>query len=136
MLSRYHSFLEKWNQNMQPLSVNEVLKGARKLIEKPENWTQRVLARTPDGRVSEVANPAATQFCARGAVLRFLGVDDEYALTEYDAALYRALPDYAQGMGLAALPGGRVANYNNNSTHKRVLQLFDDAIKATETVPA
>jgi len=98
----------------------EILKAARDLIAKPENWTVGGLARNTDGVFVSVDSCDAVCFCALGAV-------DKISESPEDRnAAYEALRD--------SLGEGRrmVATFNDEHTHEEVLDLFSKAIAAEE----
>ena len=45
------------------MKPSEVLRKARALIEKPENWTQGVLSRSSDGEICLPGEPEAVCYC-------------------------------------------------------------------------
>lgn len=97
-----------------------ILKAARDLIAKPENWTTGGLARNTDGVFVSVASLDAVCFCALGAIDK---VSEDMAAR---SLAYERLRD--------ALGEGRrmVATFNDSSSHSEVLDLFSKAIKAAE----
>jgi hypothetical protein len=50
------------------MRTSEVLRQARKLIEKPESWTQRVRARDANGFETGALAPTAAAWCSDGAL--------------------------------------------------------------------
>ena len=95
----------------------EILKAARKLLADPAHWTQRVYAR--DKNESEVRpwSKEACQFCALGAVFKFIGTDDfEHPATQ---ALYQKAVS--------------ITIVNDVKGHDAVLQLFDEVIRDQAT---
>ncbi len=93
------------------------LKDARKLIEKPENWTQGAAARAKDGGETYCEGVYAVCFCAVGAIRR----------SEPGGCwgLLRAA-DYLRDV-CANIP-----EFNDNHTHAEVLAKFDEAIVLAE----
>lgn len=114
------------------MSTLQVLKAARKLIERPESWTQGSFAATAnDGSVDadvSTYSPYANCFCAWGAVRRAAS-DMGDIMLELPAmhALTKAL-DRDDG---GELPGGHIACWNDmpGRKHADVLALFDRAIE-------
>lgn len=97
----------------------EILKSARKLIEKPENWTQRAHARDYWGISVPSYSPFADCFCAVGAVQRVT-----------DAQRYCGSSEALDALSREA--GGHVPTFNDTHSHEEVLALFDTAIANLE----
>ena len=96
----------------------EILKVARALIEKPENWTQGTNARGKSGNPVICTGNAAVCWCAHGAITRAAkGV----WYGEADRALTRQCPPNVGYIYFNDTPG---------RTHPEVLALFDKAIEA------
>ena len=100
-----------------------VLRDARALISKPENWRQGAMAGCRfmggDIRMSlPTTHPMANCWCAAGAIKRVSATDKEFGNAIVALAFY-------------AMPGG-VAAFNDTHTHAEVLAAFDKAIEATE----
>jgi hypothetical protein len=97
------------------MTTLETLKAARKMIEKPENWTQGELGRKADG--TPIKNGAisslgqATCFCAAGALLMVIRGKRR-----------------APWNCLQAVMGDYVPSFNDTHTHAEVLAAFDAAI--------
>ncbi len=95
------------------------LRKARELLADPAHWTRNALARavTPEHNLScSPRDPTATCWCLRGA-------------------LHRVAPDRDTGWRAEAylerfVPGGKVAVFNDASTHAQVLALLDEALHA------
>lgn len=101
----------------QDMITREVLVAARKLIEKPEHWTQGQLAR---GRADHPCSPIslrARQWCAGGACKR--AAFDTGACGYGD--LYGLLSEHAP------LP---LTIFNDQVSHRDVLALFDRVIES------
>ena len=96
-------------------SVADVLREARKLIEKPEAWAQGESARDASGRRVPIQDPKAVCFCAVGAIWK---VSHE---SHSDAR-----------RALAQVVGNAVAFFNDSHTHAEVLAAFDAAISRAE----
>jgi hypothetical protein len=99
--------------------VTDILVRARKLIEKPENWTQEHYARNVAGEQTSTQAADAVCWCAIGAVLR---ADDTYPYSEAVGIASDLLRD-AMGM--------HPADFNDSHTHPEVLAAFDRAIEAS-----
>lgn len=97
-----------------------ILKAARDLIAKPENWTQGASARTKSGDEVSIGSSDAECFCANGAIFR---------VAETPRMGFRA-----QKFLKAELPESRrfVSTFNDSHAHSEVLALFSKAIKAAE----
>lgn len=99
-------------------STAEILKAARKLIEKPENWTKGAFARSAcKGRVRPKYKGAIC-FCSIGALQRV----SEGSYGDAIGFLKRELPEGFHG----------IMEFNDKSTHSEVLDLFSKAIAAAE----
>lgn len=94
-----------------------ILKAARDLIAKPENWTQGTYARDARGNEIGVRSDIAVCFCSLGAISAVSGNCD-------DAGMARD--------AIAALTRNGIVNFNDTHTHSEVLDLFSKAIKAAE----
>lgn len=101
------------------MGTKEILIEARKLIERPENWTQHVFARDENGKAVSMFKDSAKCFCMSGAVGRACNNDT--------AAWDRALD-------LLKLKVRRssIAIYNDDPKrkHSDVIKAFDRAIEA------
>ena len=131
---------------MQAIMVQAgaLLRDAREIIAKPENWTKRAYARSALGGVREVDDADATCWCllgaidlaecrrARGAVeahgCSMEGEESRHALVigiEWSDACDAAITRLAAETGGPALP-----SFNDAATHGEVLAALDRAIKA------
>lgn len=111
------------------MTASEVLRKARALIEKPENWTQGAYARGIDDAGQGIKD--ACSLCAVGSVYAI--TDDLKASGE--PVFRRVL--YWLGSALARpreppLDSAEVIAFNDTHTHAEVLSLFDRAIAAAE----
>lgn len=97
-----------------------ILKAARDLIAKPENWTQGANARTKSGDQVGIKDSDAACFCAIGAIWRVSDVD----------AMAEKARDFLRDE--LTLPKRFVSTFNDVSTHSEVLDLFSKAIAAAE----
>ncbi len=109
--------LEPMSAEMQA-EVITLLEKARKRISTPDKWCQRVSARDRAGEPALAGARDACQFCIVGAVRAKFSPYNERALHELRDHLPVEVPHY---------PGG-LASYNDNSTHERVLDLFNTTI--------
>lgn len=100
------------------MTTSEVLRKARALIEKPENWTQREVAR--DARGKPIWNPRDERVCKRCT----LGAVDAVAESYEQALAMRTVLWEACSMS--------ITDFNDTHTHAEVLSLFDRAIAAAE----
>jgi len=100
---------------MNNAEIKQVLIKARELISKPENWTQRAVARTPEGHRTSALSTNAVCYCAMGALIKI------YPL--YQGS--RHIGTLAKAMGTTD-----IAHYNDNHTHAEVLAMFDKAVTA------
>ena len=100
-------------------STAEILKAARKLIEKPENWTKGAFARSAKGSRVRPVYKGAVCFCSIGA-LQKVSVGGNY--TDAINFLRREVPEDCMG----------VMAFNDSRTHSEVLDLFSKAIAAAE----
>lgn len=98
-------------------TVKELLIEARKLIEKPENWTQGTFARDKNQKEVGSWESGAVCFCTIGALKHAFqeGVGGDIYYEAYDA-LYNSIDRM------------NVPKYNDSHTHEEVLAMFDRAI--------
>lgn len=102
------------------MNTLEVLIAARKVIEKPENWTQGTMVRDIYGEAIFIHSSRAVCFCAMGALHKVIGdTSDEWLNVVDDAAATLA----------SAARVDTVAGFNDIHTHAEVLALFDKAIE-------
>lgn len=113
-------------------AAHDLLKRAKALIEDPMRWTQNVYARNAYGREVSELSPDACRFCSMGALHRAAGIlaDDEPVATptQLKHAL-RALNEQV-GQQSSRLTHSMV-QFNDTSTHRAVMAVFDGAIQAT-----
>jgi len=99
--------------------TTEILKAARQLIEKREDWWDGRTRQSPPLRLCAVraVSVARHQYQSRGGLAGWFVLD----------ALFAALPP-------GAMAGGDcdIARYNDTHSHEDILALFDRAIAATE----
>lgn len=91
----------------------EILKAARKLIEKPENWTKGEYYRPTENGYC---------YCAIGALAEAAGVDPDGEVP--------GERELANALGSENL--WKVVEFNDSHTHSEVLDLFSKAIAAAE----
>lgn len=98
-------------------SVADILVEARKLIEKPENWTQGENARNDRGRHCMIDDPLAACWCMQGAIIKSAGPTEFTATRKAIDAFIGTIAEY-------------ITAYNDNPdrTHPEVLAAFDSAI--------
>lgn len=105
------------------MTPRELLVAARARVEDPARWTARAGARRSDGVSCHPRDPAATCWCASGAV--FAENADEtiegYALVRLDGVAHRLYPAHAT----------TVEGVNDELSHAAVLRVFDYAIAAS-----
>lgn len=105
-------------------TLADTLRDARALIDTPEKWTQRTIARDADGRTVPAVSSEAVCFCAEGALVR---ASNDSGWTTLARVMLRAvLPD--------DLPV-HVWNDARERTHADVLAAFDRAIEAAKATP-
>ena len=96
------------------MTASEVLRNARALIEKPENWTRYLYARDAKGNNAVPQSEEACAWCALGAITRVGGYE-------------KAAPVLKRLVRDADVP-----HFNDTKSHAEVLDLFDRAIAAAE----
>lgn len=107
-------------------TVKETLIAARKLIEKPENWTKGAHARDSEGVDVWPDDSSSVCFCASGAV-RLASSGSALELFIGQKMLEECLPP---SLGYDQIPS---FNDAPETTHADVLALFDRAIAACDT---
>lgn len=104
------------------VSTAEVLRRARALIEKPENWTQESYAADAQGNgISDPNDGAACRFCSVGAVARVLGIDGSLAEVHHAVKVLNDCTD-----------SGGIIDFNDSRSHAELLAVWDDAIAHAE----
>jgi len=102
------------------MTALDVLKAARKRIDKPENWLQGEFARTADGYLCESStDPTAAKWCMLGACNA-----SGYDATELGRQVRRLLVDVTGVLSLTV--------FNDSHTHAEVLAVLDKAITLAE----
>jgi hypothetical protein len=101
------------------MKTSEVLRQARKLIEKPEHWTRGANARKANGLQCSPNSIEAFCFCSNGALSRVAPVFEDYN------------PAY---LALTRVCGDSFISFNDapGRTHAEVLDLLDRTIAAEE----
>ena len=96
--------------------VASLLKAARELIGKPENWAQGASGISVIREHTSWQNPKAVSFDATGAI--------------FFSARHAGFSDDVRSKALKLLPRleGTVSCWNDNTSHDRVMRAFTDAI--------
>ena len=102
------------------MNTKEILKKARALIAKCENWTQHQMARDKNGNGVAWASGAACSFCLLGAVYRVTDGEEN----EVEKA-YKRL----ETCSTLANNGTAITYFNDHNSHAEVLALFSEALK-------
>lgn len=105
-------------------TVSQILKDARALIEDPKRWTQGAFARTATLLPIGPIQPKATCWCALGAITK---VSKERTALGHRMSI-------AIECAIVELPDdfNSIDSFNDNTTHDKVLTLFDRAIARAE----
>lgn len=98
------------------MTIAEVLKAAKALIEDPSRWTQRTFARTMNGDAVHGTDRLAVCWCAAGAVLHCSPRAAFMPVCVLNAA--------AQEMGFRT-----ATELNDTAGHRAVMEMFDRAIQ-------
>jgi hypothetical protein len=108
----------------------ETLVAARALIADERNWLQRHYAQAADGSVVSPTSPTAKCFCVIGALCNV----EKETPPELDGGLlftlFDALPPWTKTAYQDRSLIGALQVFNDDTTHKRVLDVFDRAIAA------
>lgn len=115
----------------------ELLRGARTLIARPENWCQSWYAvgrnKSEWEIVVEPNDPRAERFCSLGALRNQLGIGVTQTLRGEHPLYEEAVTALAGTMRM------KVPDFNDSRSHAEVLDAFDRAIarleKQTEGAP-
>jgi hypothetical protein len=102
----------------------DILKAARNLITDPKNWTKGTSARNKYGRKVTPWCSEAVCWCSMGAIAKAANFPIENK--EYSAA-----HEY-----LRVVMNSDVARFNDERTHRDVLNAFDTAINELENLHA
>lgn len=103
----------------------EVLKKAREIIAKEENWAQHVFAANEKGESVPDYSSDACKFCSLGAISKAVGSDDEYHITNF------VTYTNAKRLLMSAIDE-HIAVFNDTHTHEEVIAAFDKAIEIGE----
>lgn len=104
------------------MTVAQVLKDARSLIEKRSSWTHGAYAIDRKGNPIDPRHENAVCFCLQGAILRQCDLSTEQGKAIYFqavTAVRRQLRD-----------AKTVTGFNDSNDHKAVLALLDKAVSA------
>lgn len=108
----------------------KVLRGARQLISKRENWTQRTAARDSSGVHVSWESTYAARFCAVGAIARSaVTMANSLDRGKWGPAYHEATDALAKVMGVSA---SGIPDVNDRYCHAEVLAAFDRAIAIAE----
>lgn len=108
-------------------STVEILKAARERISDPERWTTGAYARAIDGTGARPATDEACKWCAYGALLAELGVNQPGPGTApYDTYLENAAEEIADSWLTSAV------EVNDHGGWGEALDLLDRAIQLAE----
>lgn len=105
----------------------EVLKLAKSYIDKPEKWTKNTDARDRDGIPVFPDDPEAVCFCTFGALKRAAQFK-KVALNPV-SAIIRPIISLRTGISGSSITS---SNDQDETTHKMVMESFDEAIKRAE----
>jgi hypothetical protein len=111
------------------MTTHEILTAARKVIEKPEHFSQRTYARDKDGMHVSYLSTDAVAFCAAGAMGRVITHD---APTELGYEVVDLLDAAARAQYPGACPtsrGAGIVYVNDTLGHEATLAMFDEAIR-------
>lgn len=108
---------------------SEILINAKKLIEKPENWTKKYLAKDSFGYKVEPLSEKAVCFCSVGAVKRASGFHDRNADSVYNHECVLLLNEAL--LQLEFYQHGVIWLFNDrfDTEHEKVIKVFDKAIE-------
>lgn len=106
------------------MKTSDLLKQAKTLISKPENWTTGFCARNSDGNGIPYTSDEAVCFCSLGAAGRIASMYNH--AFGFDEA-YSQMRDYL----MVAVPYD-VPDFNDTHSHIEVMELWDKAIALAE----
>ncbi len=106
------------------MNTLELLKAARERISSEESWTQGAFAENSDGAPVMVKSPEACRWCAIGALESISPPDEPLVFRRAFRELSATLDDFGWDRRMAA--------YNDMSSHKQVLFLYDVTIRRLE----
>lgn len=106
------------------MNTLQILIEARKLIEKPKNWTRVYYALDDEGELVEPRESRATCFCMLGAIAKVSGGP-------------AFLIDFTPAAQLLRSAAGRpVVEFNDTAPHDEILLAYDRAIEAARASTA
>lgn len=105
-------------------AIKEVLIKAKETISNPENWTKGVMALDRNGNSVSTLSEKAVCFCSFGAVHRN---ELNFSWQRVDEALDFICVFCEKETGFSLM------TFNDRSSHKEVLNLFDSAISFLES---
>ena len=119
--------------------ILKVLKCARKLITKRERWTTGAFARDIGGLPCTSYSPDACCFCAAGAVqrvsdklLRESFFKDVHESAKMNDIVINGLSTASRKIPTDSYGYISIADFNDHTTHNKVLKLFDNLIQHLE----
>lgn len=117
---------------MRPFTKDEfeILKAARKLIKKEENWCKEFSALDKANRPTDWWSKDACRFCLSGALSRAASDLEGLGLTDTAYGTSLKLRDRIKEHGANKF----VSVFNDTHTHKEVIKLLNDAIKEEKNV--
>lgn len=106
------------------MTTLEILKAARKLLSKSEQWTQGHAARSRQGRPVSYMDADAVCFCSWGAI-------------GHESPTTADRDETVQALGYSPYHTPQLFDWNDapGRTHAEVLARFDEAIKRLEARP-
>lgn len=113
---------------------SEILINARKVIEKPENWTKRVLATDSTGKKVYPLSEKAVCFCSIGAVERASGFNYRKIGSIYNNDCVELLNRAVVKLKLHSYGHMWLFNDRPDTKHEDVLKVFDEAIELAKEI--
>lgn len=104
------------------MTTKEILVAARKRIEKPANWCQKIFSADSAGRYVPSDRPEATRFCAGGAMFKVCDGNKTAQWQDVETAM-GLLGEYAVERGFTG-----PSDLNDKTDHVTVMKMFDNAI--------
>ena len=109
------------------MTTVEILRAARKLIERPDAWIQKELALNADGISETTGSKDACRWCSIGAVIVASG-----RTVHCDWEILPGIAQLAKGMRVARVTSIAKWNDTPGRRHSTVLRAFDRAIEFAE----
>lgn len=111
----------------------EILKKARQLLE--IGWCRSWYARDRKDDPVGVLSDKACQWCASGAMWRAAGLQPGKHFSFGEDAQFKEVKEAHNKVYFELPPGSHISSWNDSSytTHSKVLEIFDCAIKRLET---